>query len=234
MGLAEINFLAGLPEELPQLGGVLVGGVDLIAQLAGVAGAGDHALHPLQVDLGQGGVVALGDLVLGEELLQDGRGLGALEGHLGHGVGDVLALGAGEDVGRHVGVILLPVGGVDHRQVALVPELVHHQIVDGAAVGVAHGPVADLVHRHAVVVVGEQVVDGVQGGGAGEEDLPHVGDIEQPSLLPHGHVLLDDAGAVLHRQQVAGEGDDLAALGHVDVIEWGFPFHFQHSFFFSR
>ena len=133
-----------------------------------------------------------------------------------------------------MGIVLLPVGGVDHRQVTLLPELVDHQVVDGTAVGVAHGAVADLVHCHAVVVVGEQVVDGVQGRGAGEEDISHVGNIKEARLLAHRHVLLDDAGAVLHRQQVASEGDDLAALFHMDVVKWGFPFHCAYSFPVSR
>lgn len=66
------------------------------------------------------------------------------------------------------------------------------------------------------------MIQRVQGRGAGEENLPHVGDVEQARLLADGHVLLDNAGSILHRQQVASEGDHLAALCHMDIIEWGF------------
>ncbi len=57
-----------------------------------------------------------------------------------------------------------------------------------------------------------------------------MGDIKEARLLAHRHVLLNDAGAVLHRRQVACEGDNLAALFHMDVVKWGFPFHCAYSF----
>ena len=227
----EAELLACLAQDLPQLGAVLAGGVDLIAQLAGVAGAGDHAVHAGDLDVGQGGVIALGDLVFGQQLLHDGRCLGALEGQLSHGVGDVLGLGAGQHVLGHVGKVLFPVGGVHHGQVRLFAELIHHQVVDGAALLVAHGAVAHLVDGHAVVVVGQQVVQGVQGRGAGEQDLTHVGHIEQTALLADSHVFLDHARAILHRQQIPGEGDDLAALLHVDIVQRGLFFHLSSLLF---
>ena len=132
-----------------------------------------------------------------------------------------------------MGIVLLPVGGVDHRQIGLLSKLVNHQVVNGAPLGIAHDAVPHLVHGHAAVIVGEQVIQRVQGRGAGEENLPHVGDVEQARLLADGHVLLDDAGSILHRQQVASEGDHLAALCHMDIIEWGFSFHCVRSFSFS-
>ena len=78
------------------------------------------------------------------------------------------------------------------------------------------------------------MLDVFEGVGAGENHFAHVGDIKEARLLAHRHVLLDDAGAVLHRQQVACEGDNLAALFHMDVVKWGFPFHCAYSFPVSR
>ena len=74
----EAERLPGLPENLPQLGGVLVGRINLIAQLSGIACAGDHARYPLYLHTGQGGVVSLGNLVLRQQALQDSRGFGPL------------------------------------------------------------------------------------------------------------------------------------------------------------
>ena len=79
----------------------------------------------------------------------------------------------------------------------------------------------------------EQVVQGGQGGGAGEENFTHVGHVKQAALLADCHVLLDHAGAVLNGQQIPCEGDDLAALFHVHVIKRGFQFHSTRSFFIS-
>ena len=123
-------------------------------------------------------------------------------------------------------VVLVAVGCVDDHQVSFLGELVDDNVVDGAALLVAHHAVADLVHGHAGVVVGQQVVDGSQCSGASEQDLTHVRNVEQAALLADCHMLLDDAGScVLDGQQVASEGDDLAAFFHMNIIEGGLQFH---------
>ena len=54
-----------------------------------------------------------------------------------------------------------------------------------------------------------------------------MGDVKEAALLAHRHVLGDDAGAVLHRQQLAGKGNHLAPRRRVAVVERSFAFHFH-------
>ena len=42
--------------------------------------------------------------------------------------------------------------------------------------------------------------------------------VEQPAGRAHGHMLGDDAGFVLNREQVTGEGNDLSAVLYVRFI----------------
>ena len=110
----------------------------------------------------------------------DSKGLvAAVEGELGRLVGEILQSAVPGQVGGHPIPVLAGVGGVDHRQIGLLSKLVNHQVVNGAPLGIAHNAVPHLVHGHAAVIVGEQVIQRVQGRGAGEENLPHVGDVEQ-------------------------------------------------------
>ena len=221
----QAEFRAGLPQQRPQRGAVFGGGVDFIAQLAGVSGAGNHAAHPADGHIGDGSIVFFGDLILRQQFGDDLRRFGALQGQLGDGVRDVLCLGAGQQVRLHMGEILVAVGGVHHHEIALLPELVNHQIIHRAALPVAHNAVSHPAHRHIGEIVGQQVVQRVQRGGAGEEHLAHMGHIKQPRLLADRHVLFDDAGAVLHRKQIAGKGNHLAPFLHMNIIQRRFTFH---------
>ena len=56
---------------------------------------------------------------------------------------------------------------------------------------------------------------------ADEHHLAHVRDIEQAGLGAGVGVLLEDAGRVLHRHLVAGEGHHLGAEGDVQVVQRG-------------
>ena len=53
---------------------------------------------------------------------------------------------------------------------------------------------------------------------AGDLDLPHVADVEQPGARAHGHVLVDDAG-VFDRHVPAAELDHAGAERAVPGVE---------------
>ena len=69
-------------------------------------------------------------------------------------------------------------------------------------------------------VVGRDVLDRLERVGAGDLDLPHVGDVEQPGPRAHGHVLVGDAG-VLDRHVPAAELDHAGAVGAMPRVERG-------------
>ena len=69
------------------------------------------------------------------------------------------------------------------------------------------------------------MIEALEGAGALEEHLAHVGDVKQATGLPHGHMLRDYAGAVLHGEEVPCKRNDLAAAGDMLVIQGRFLFH---------
>ena len=139
-------------------------------------------------------------------MCQNLPGVGTLQRQLCHTVRNVLDLGVRQQIRRHVGVILFPVGGVDHSQVAVLAELVNDQIVHRAAIGQAHGGVTDPANGHVGKVVGQQMIQGGKGALTPENHLAHVGDIEQAAGGADGGVFSDHTGGILHRQQVSGKG----------------------------
>ena len=64
-----------------------------------------------------------------------------------------------------------------------------------------------------------------QGVRTGEYQLSHVADVEKPRGGTHCHMLGDDPGGVLYRQEVSRKGDDLAAQRLVAAVEGGLCFH---------
>ena len=97
----------------------------------------------------------------------------------------------------------------------------HHQVVDDAAVvvgelGVAHGP-----GREARDIPRHEAFESSGAAAAGEAQLAHVRDIEEPGGGACLRVLRDDARAVAHRHGIAGEADKTGAERAVLVEEWG-------------
>ena len=78
--------------------------------------------------------------------------------------------------------------------------------------------------------VGQQTVQPDRGGRPAHEEFPHVGNVENPALLAHDAVFLQNA-RVLHRHFPTGEVDHAATGGHVLVIKRGAQAH--DSFFWS-
>ena len=67
-----------------------------------------------------------------------------------------------------------------------------------------------LAWGEAVDVVGEELVEPVGGVGAADEDLAHVGDIEDAGVGADGVVFVEDGG-VLDWHVPSGEGDEACA-----------------------
>ena len=113
------------------------------------------------------------------------------------------------------------VRGVHHDH-QLVVEPVDRAVVHEGALGREDRRVLHLPPRleRADVVAGDPVDEGVPVG-AGDLELAHVGDVEDADAAPHGVVLGEDAGRVLHRHLPAGERHHLGAERLVAVVERG-------------
>ena len=106
--------------------------------------------------------------------------------------------------------ILFDHRGVDHQQELPIAGAVGDQVVDHAAAFVEHERVLAMAGSKAGDVVGEHPVEPGGGGLPADEELAHVGNVEDAGALAHGVVLVDDRG-VLDRHVPAGEGDEARA-----------------------
>src|SRR5690606_27360252 len=79
-----------------------------------------------------------------------------------------------------------------------------------------HGPTG----LDAPQIVGDEAVDELERARAGEAQLSHVGDVEEPGAVSDRLVLGDDA-FVLNRHEPAGKGHQTGAQGLVSVEEGG-------------
>ena len=119
---------------------------------------------------------------------------------------------------REVGVLA---GGIDHQQ-EMIARAGHHQVVEHAAGIVGELGVALLAGLEARDVGRHQALQrpgGVVAGPGGEPHLAHVRDVEQAGRGPGLGMFGQDAGRVLHRHLVAGEGHDARAELAMQVVE---------------
>ena len=111
---------------------------------------------------------------------------------------------------------LARVGGVDHDH-DLVFEPVDRAVVDERALVVEDRGVLHAARcERADVVAGDPVDEGVPVH-TGDLELAHVRHVEDPDVGAHRLVLGENAGWVLHRHFVAGEGNHLARRGRRGV-----------------
>ena len=108
---------------------------------------------------------------------------------------------------RHVS---FDAGGVDDQQILQGRKVISVKVINDAAALVAHQRVLALSAREFANVVGQHPVKKPLGARAGDADLAHVRDVEEAGGVPHGQVLVNDAG-VLHRHFPAAEFNELAA-----------------------
>ena len=120
--------------------------------------------------------------------------------------------------------VLVDVCGVDNEEKLLGTHLIDQQVIDCAAVGVAHHTVEHLSIGCSGDVIGENVLNVALSVGTGDEHLAHVRNVEHAAGLAHGIVLVGDV-CVLNGHVEAGKRRHQCAQFHVFVIKTGLFFH---------
>ena len=171
----------------------LVGGDgDFEPVLAGVAGTGDQAGDPRQVQRRHGHEAHLRRLRI--DLPQHPRRLRPLQGEQRAVV--VRRQRAPRRAGfGDVGEIVLLAAGVDHQEQPLVAEVGDHQVVQDAAGLVGEQRVALAAGLQAGDVARHQPLHHCGGGGAGQRGLAHVRHVEQRRLVAAVQVFGQHAAA---------------------------------------
>src|SRR5215217_5095978 len=171
--------LAGLKHTVPELEAVAAGvfQVELVAELPGIAGAGDDQLHPVELPVDH---VVVGDLqdALAEQVGHDLLRLRPLNLHRAH-----VRL---PDLHVHPRVVGEALGPEQHVAVGQgKPEMVfleaqQHRVVDDAALSIRDEGILALFDVALVEVARGEHVRELEGVGAGDLDLP-LG----PADVPH-------------------------------------------------
>ena len=203
------------------------------AVFAGVAGAAEphEAFGGIAGDdgvfLGVGGVWA-------EEGSEDGAAFGTLDGEAGAGGAEVGEFDEGFGVGLlgveggELGPVFGDAGGVDDEEECVWIGAIGDEVVDDAAVFIEEEGVMALTGGEAGDVVGEGVIEEGFGAGATDDELAHVGDVEDADVLADGVVFGHEAG-VLDGHFPTGEGDHACAEGEVIFVEGGALEIFGHG-----
>ena len=74
----------------------------------------------------------------------------------------------------HPCIVLILVGSVHHDKIAVIPNLIHNQVIHHAALFIAHGTVSGLALRHDRIVIGEEHVQILKGIRSFANHFPHV------------------------------------------------------------
>ena len=77
-------------------------------------------------------------------------------------------------MGLHPLEILILICCIYHYKIAVVPYLVHDQVIHHTAIFIAHGAVAGLAIGHDRIVIGQDHVQVLLCITASADDLPHV------------------------------------------------------------
>jgi len=219
---AESTGLGTGAEELVPAGDSLGGRAEEFeAIFAGVAGAADDC------PAGRAGnAIAWGQGLARECFGKGGGRLRALDRHTGPCVAVVVEGDSIAEMGVHPGEVLIDHRGIDHQEEVVFAATVGDQVIDHAALRVEQDRVLALADSELADVVGQQAVEPLCGGRATDEELPHVGDVENANLLAHGVMLIDDR-AVLDRHIPSGKGNEACAKGNVGAFQRGM-FQIRH------
>jgi hypothetical protein len=179
------------------------------------------------VFLGVGGVGA-------EEGGEDGAAFGALDGEAGAGGAEVGEFDEGGVCGSggvecgELSPVFVDAGGVDDEEEFAFAGAIGDEVVDDAAVVIEEEGVVAVAGGEAGDVVGEGVIEEGFGVGAIDDDLAHVGDVEDANVLADGVVFGHKAG-ILDGHFPAGEGDQAGSEGEVVLVEGGALEIFGHG-----
>ena len=170
----------------------------------------------------QGVLHRFGDGLTAGEDLQDFLGLGALDGNGGPVAGDdghlrVIAL----DLFVQVGQILVGVGGVDHKQVAVLLKAVEVCVVHRAAHLVGNDGVLGLIDVQGHDVAGEDVLKEGNHLRALHQNPAHVGHVEQAARMAGIQMLGHNVSGILDGHLPPAEVHHGGSGGNVNVIELG-------------
>ena len=161
-------------------------------------------------------------LDLRRECCEHGLGLRPLqrkEGAIGERLHDA---GIGQ-MGTQMSFVRRLVARVDHKQQAITL-VCDHEVIEHAAGGVGEHRVALPARDKSEHVAGDQRLQRPQGvraaaGARMQRNLSHVRHVEQTDGIASMQVLLDDAGRVLHRHVVAGEGNHASAEADMHAMQ---------------
>jgi hypothetical protein len=114
--------------------------------------------------------------------------------------------------------VSLVVGGVGHRQEAILRQAVREEVIEHAAVLATHYAVLCPALGDAPDVVGQHSLQQTLGVRSPSLDLAHVGDIEHSHAAPYSNVLLANA-PVLDWHLEPGKRHHARAGGHMPVVQ---------------
>jgi hypothetical protein len=120
--------------------------------------------------------------------------------------------------------ILIDIGGVDNQILGGFADIVDQEIIHDTAIWVAHGAIHDLPGAQRFDIVGDRVAHEILGIRAGDHELAHMGEIEQPDRLTDTFMFFGN-GMVLNRHIVAGEFDNLSPELLMDIVKRRFLYH---------
>jgi CBS-domain-containing membrane protein len=95
----------------------------------------------------------------------------------------------------------------------------HHQIVENAAAVIEQLRVADSVKRMRGDVGRRQLLEAFRRFGSFEERLTHMRDVEEAGSGARMQMLSENAGRILHRHVIAGEGNHARAKLDVQRVK---------------
>ncbi len=165
---------------------------------------------------------------LGDALAMAGQHLGGLRPLQGD---ERAVVGAHEadalrQTGGDMGEVLILAGRIDDQHQDAVLRLLgrarHHQIVENAAllveelrVALAPGSEVQDIGRHE----GFERLGGRRMVAAHEEGLAHMRNVEEAGARPRVEMLGENAGRILHRHLISGEGHHAGAERHMGAVE---------------
>ena len=120
------------------------------------------------------------------------------------------------------GEIFVRAGGVHDEQKFLFFDTINDQIIDDSAALVQQKSVLPGADIELVDVVCEHGVEPFARAASFDDQLAHVRNVENPDIVSHGLMLLDDA-RVLHGHEPSRERHNFRAKPHVLVVKWS-PF----------